>query len=93
PVIGTDDGVEFSRVILNDEPELDVALARNDNIAAAQRLISEHDDIGAIVLECTNMTPYAADIRAATGRPVYSAYDFACWFHAGLQPQRFKVSG
>lgn len=89
PVIGTDDGVEFSRVILNDELELDVALARNDNIAAARRLVSEHDKIGAIVLECTNMTHYAADIRAATGRPVFSAYDFVCWFQTGLQPTRF----
>ncbi len=91
PVAGTDDGEEFSRVILNDEPVLDVALARSDNIAAAQRMVAEHDDIGAIVLECTNMTPYAADIRAATGRPVFSAYDFACWFQAGLQPVGFAA--
>jgi Asp/Glu/hydantoin racemase len=93
PVIGTDDGAEFSRVILNDELELDVASARSDNVKAARRLVSEHDDIGAIVLECTNMTPYAADIRAATGRPVFSAYDFACWFQAGLQPHRFEAPG
>jgi Asp/Glu/hydantoin racemase len=93
PVIGTDDGTEFSRVILNDELELDVASARSDNVKAARRLVSEHDDIGAIVLECTNMTPYAADIRAATGRPVFSAYDFACWFQAGLQPHRFEAPG
>jgi hypothetical protein len=39
------------------------------------------------------MTPYAADIRAATGRPVFSAYDFVCWFQAGLQPSRFGASG
>ncbi len=89
PVMGTDDGAEFSRVILNDEAELDVALARDDNVGAAQRLVSAHDDIGAIVLECTNMTPYAADIAAATGRPVFSAYDFVCWFQAGLRPVRF----
>jgi len=93
PVMGTDDGAEFSRVILNDEPELDVALARSDNVEAARRLVSAHDDVGAIVLECTNMTPYAADIRAATGRPVYSAYDFVCWFQAGLQPRRFEAPG
>ncbi len=90
PVMGTDDGVEFSRVILNDELEFDVALAQSDNIEAARRLVSEHDDIGAIVLECTNMTPYAADIRAATGVPVFSAYDFVCWFQGGLQPPRFN---
>jgi hypothetical protein len=41
------------------------------------------------VLECTNMVPFAADIAAATGRPVYSIYSFATWFHAGLRPRRF----
>lgn len=89
PVMGTDNGVEFSRVILGDELELDVALARDDNIAAARELVSEHEDIGAIVLECTNMTPFAADIRAATSLPVFSAYNFVCWFQAGLQPSRW----
>ncbi len=90
PVMGTDDGAEFSRVILNDELEFDVALARDDNIEAARALVNEHDNIGAIVLECTNMTPYAAGIRAATGLPVFSAYDFVRWFQAGLQPPRFN---
>jgi len=41
------------------------------------------------VLECTNMVPYAADIRAATGLPVFSIETFVTWFHAGLVPRRF----
>ena len=35
------------------------------------RLVAEHPEIGAIVLECTNMPPYRADIQAATGLPVF----------------------
>jgi len=37
----------------------------------ARRLVAEHPEIGAIVLECTNMPPYRADIQLATGRPVF----------------------
>jgi Asp/Glu/hydantoin racemase len=89
PVMGAEGGREFSRVLLNDEPALDVGLARDDNVAAGRALVEAHPDVGAIVLECTNMVPFAADIAAATGRPVYSIYSFATWFQAGLRPRRF----
>ena len=92
PVVGTESGKEFTRVLLGNEPELDVAAAREDNIAAARRLVETHPDVGAIVLECTNMIPYAADIRRATGLPVYSIYNFIVWFQAGLAPPRFPVA-
>jgi len=89
PVGGTDPQGEFSSGILNDRNSLDFELCRSENIKAATDLVSEHPDIGALVLECTNMVPYAADIRKATGVPVYSIYSFVNWFQAGLQPTRF----
>lgn len=90
PISGTEGGQEFSRVILNDELEMDIDLARQDNVGAAMDLIDKNQNIGAIVLECTNMVPYAADIRRATGRPVFSIYNFAVWFQAGLLPKRYN---
>ncbi len=89
PVAGTEDGEEFSRVLLDNEEWLDVDKARSDNIAAARRLVADHPEIAAIVLECTNMVPYAADIRRETGLPVYSIYSFVTWFQAGLVPPSF----
>lgn len=89
PVGGTDGGREFTRAILGDEPELDVEAARADNVAAALELVSAHPDIGAVVLECTNMIPYAADIRRATGRPVFSIYNLVTWLQASLLPPAF----
>jgi len=89
PVGGTEGGREFTRVILGNEPELDVEAARRDNVEAALALVDRHPELGAIVLECTNMVPYAADISAATGLPVYSIVSFVTWFHAGLVPRRF----
>ncbi len=89
PVVGTDAGEAFSRAILDDEPSLDVEAARRDLLAAGAELTGRHPDVGAILLECTNMMPYAADLRAATGLPVYSIYSFVQWFQAGLLPRRF----
>ena len=89
PVAGTEQGQEFHRVLLGNELELDVAKARADVVSCACDLVDRHADIGALVLECTNMPPYAADIQAATGKPVYDFYSFVSWFQAGLAPRRF----
>ena len=90
--VGTTEGLrEFTRVLLDNEPEMDVAAALADNVEAARALHAANPDLGAIVLECTNMPPYAAALSAALGRPVYDAYSLLSWFHAGLRPRRFTL--
>ena len=92
PIVGTEKGEEFFRVLIKAEKEdMDIALARQDVVSAAQALVARHPDIGAIVLECTNMPPYAAAVQAATGLPVYDIYSLISWFHAGLRPRRFAL--
>jgi len=89
PIAGTDRGAEFSRVILGDEPAMDMEAARADVVAAAVGLAEQAGDLGAIVLECTNMSPYADSVRAATGLPVATPYGLVCWFHSLLAPRVF----
>ena len=91
PIGSTEGGREFTRAILGNEPELDVDLARQDNIDAARALSDANPDLGAIVLECTNMIPYAADIRAATGLPTVSMESFVTWFQSALCPRRYPL--
>jgi hypothetical protein len=89
PVAGTDEGREFTRAILGNEPVLDVAAAEGDVIAAGEALVRRHPQVGALLLECTNMAPYAAALREHLGLPVYDIYSFITWFHAGLKPRDF----
>lgn len=91
PIGTTENGRAFTRAILDNAPELDVAAARADNVEAAIALRDANEDLGAIVLECTNMTPYAADIRRATGLPVFSMLSFVNWFQSGLAPRAFAL--
>lgn len=88
PLMGTDAGQEFTRAILDDEPYLDVAQSRADILEAGRALVEQHPEVGAVVLECTNMVPYAADLQRVLKIPVYSIYSFLCWFQAGLAPRR-----
>lgn len=88
PIGGTKESGEFCQAILNNRLELDIDLARQENIAAAKSLVENNPDLGAILLECTNMIPFAADIRNATGLPVFSIYNLVCWFQQGLVPRQ-----
>ncbi len=92
PIGTTEGGREFTRAILGNELELDVDAARQDNIEAALSFCRAHPELGALVLECTNMVPYAADIRAATGLPVFSIETFVSWFQASLTPRRYPMT-
>lgn len=89
PIVGTENGREFSRVILNDETRLDVARCEEDLVEAGGELLRRYADVGAILLECANMPPYAAAMGAALGVPIYSFYTFVQWFQGGLQPRGF----
>jgi Asp/Glu/hydantoin racemase len=83
-VVGMETEKEFTRALLDNEMELDVDHAREEHIRVARRLVAEHPDVGAIVLECTNMPPYTADIQRETGRPVFDVLSLVTMFHASL---------
>ncbi|HVZ07713.1 aspartate/glutamate racemase family protein [Rhodopila sp.] len=91
PFVGTEDGEEFFRVLIRAEKQdMDVDLARRDILRAGERLMREHADIGAVVLECTNMPPYAKALRAALGVPVFDVYSLVTWLRAGVRPRGFE---
>ena len=56
-------------------PEYDMAETEQAVVKTAQALVEQYPDIGALVLECTDMPPYSAAIRQATGLPVFDAVD------------------
>jgi len=90
PIAGVENGREFFRVIiLAEKDDLDVTLAEQDMLDAGNQLLARHPDVGAIVLECTNMPPYSAALQAEIGLPVYDIYSMINWFHNGLRPRAF----
>ena len=88
PMAGTEGGRELFRVLIKAEAQdLDVALAEQDVLDAGRDLMARHPEVGAIVLECTNMPPYAAALRDTVQVPVYDICSMVTWFHAGLRPR------
>jgi hypothetical protein len=90
PLVGTENGREFFRVLIRGESQdMDVDLAQADILEAGRELVTRHPEVGAVVLECTNMPPYARALCAALGRPIFDIYTMITWLHSGLRPQRF----
>lgn len=71
PVEGLAADSRFRATLLEDRHALDEDEARRATVAAAARLVARRPDVAAIVLECTNMPPYADAVRAATRLPVH----------------------
>jgi hypothetical protein len=93
PVMGTEGGREFTRVMLGDTMEMDYEAAERDVLEAGEALLAKHRDVGAIVCENHNMAPYAAALNARLRVPIYTVYSFVCWFQAGLEPRQFGRPG
>jgi hypothetical protein len=93
PVVGTEEGREFTRAILGDEERLDAALAERDILEAGERLLAQYPATGAVVLECTNMVPYARALSEHLRLAVFSIHNFVTWFQAGLAPRDFGPPG
>ncbi len=92
PSVGTEDGREFFRVLIRAaKDDMDIDLAAQDILDAGRKLVAAHPEVGAIVLECTNMPPYAHRLREALGLPIFDIYSLITWFHAGLRPRDFGI--
>ena len=71
PIEGLALDSRFRATLLDDLDTLDEREARQATVAAAERLVARRSDVRAIVLECTNLPPYADAVRDATGLPVH----------------------
>lgn len=91
PVMGMEGRRCFHQAFLTDQSEVDFEACRLDMLDAAHDFVATHPELGAIVLECTNMVPYARDLRRITGLPIYSIYTLITWFQSALSPRRFAA--
>lgn len=64
---------------------LDLDRAEQDILALAQRLRSRVPRLGALLLECTNMSPYSRALREALDVPVWDAIALVDWLQSGIE--------
>ena len=79
----------FYEWIFTDRETIDVQAVQRAVLEAAEALISEHPDIGALVFECHNLAPYAPVVAQATQRPVFDIIAFAHWVYSTMAKREF----
>ena len=57
-------------------------------IKKASEVLAQYPTIRAILLECTELPPYADALRATTGLPVYDAITGCDYFICGMQDNK-----
>ena len=74
---------EFS-CIIEQRGEFDNGIVRDEVVAKVKEIVEECPDVGAILLECSDMPPYAWAVQAETGLPVFDFITLIKWLHSGV---------
>jgi hypothetical protein len=88
-VRGMNDKKAFWTAFMEDVGYLDMSAVETEVGEAARELIGKHPDVGAIVLECSNLPPYAHLIHEATGRPVFDFITMINHMRSAIAPRRY----
>lgn len=76
--IGSVDGFKTIRY---EYPYLDNESVAETVVQAAKNLVEQHDDVGAILLECSDIPPYAYMVQDAVNLPVFDFITLINWAH------------
>jgi hypothetical protein len=88
-VAGMDGCTEFAATAWQDRQTLDFEIAQREATDVAQKLTSSDPGIGAILLECSLLPPYAAEIQAKTGLPVFDFTHLVSLVHSACARTSF----
>lgn len=89
-VAGMDDQPEFREVMLEGRrDELDVGRLEREVLGQVTQLADAHRDLGALIIECTDLVPFAHAIQARLGVAVFDVVTLTQMVHRTLTRRPF----
>ncbi|MGI6870636.1 aspartate/glutamate racemase family protein [Amycolatopsis sp. 3B14] len=85
-LIGLEHTEHFYQVMVAGRGALDTERAEAEVLAAVHDALATTSGIKALVLECTNLPPYADAIRRTTGLPVWDVTTMLSWIQSAVRP-------
>jgi len=80
---GLEDYFEWNKIFSSPEEDIDISTVEKDVVSSACSMMSEAD-IGAFVVECTDLPPFSKAIRKATGLPVFDFVTLTNFVYQGI---------
>ncbi|MDO6587407.1 aspartate/glutamate racemase family protein [Salipiger sp. 1_MG-2023] len=91
PVAGIPQDSNFVRWIKEGDTSVSYETLKSEVVGTAKNFVAANPDIGALVLECTNLAPFSHWIAEATGLPVYDTVTMVNAFQASLRPRAYPM--
>ena len=82
-IMGCENGHEFSGAIMANTGKYNPAKVEQEIVDVANQMLSENKDIGAILLECTELSPHAVAVQNAVRMPVWDYTTLTKWIYSG----------
>jgi hypothetical protein len=79
----------FASVVLEESGKLDVDAMYDEVTQACRDLLIEHTDVGALLLECSDLPVYSHAVREATGVPVFDWVSLIDFVERTVVPKRY----
>ena len=86
---GMEECPEFEEVVFQDKHELDVERMEAEVVGVATRLVTEHPEVRALLLECSLLPPFSKAVQEATQLPVFDFTTLVTMVHSSFLRKPF----
>jgi len=83
-IVGMENHTEFRQAVLEERGTLDSDLLMDEVVEVAQKMIKDYPDVGAILLECSDLPPYADAVQKETNLPVFDFITMIRYVHSAF---------
>lgn len=80
-IAGMENQTEFREAVLEEKGSLDSSKIEQEVVQVAKKLVASNPDVGAILLECSDLPPYAKAIQQAVDLPVFDFFTMINYVH------------
>ncbi len=83
-IVGLEPCTQWNRIFSLPDAKIDLEAIEQEVLGVAQHALDTHPAIRAFVLECTDLPPYSAALRARSGLPVFDFITMIDYLHSTL---------
>ena len=89
-ISGMEEQKEFREAILEEKGTLDSGKIEKEVVDVARKIVREHPEVGALLLECSDLPPYAHAIQKEIQLPVFDFFTMIHYVHTALVRKEFN---